>query len=471
MSLLELKRPKTREKRLNALNAYLGDASPILKDIEDNNVKQRIRTFSQSTFDDIIYVLKTISTIRDSAIVIHGPAGCGSAQLNFNSNKESGRVVVTNLDQKDSIMGGDRKLRQAINKLYKTYEPKVIFVVSTPVVAINNDDIESVVIELREELGIHIIPIYSDGFKSRNGITGYDLALHGISKYLISKNEQGEKLDFANLISISENIQDLKEVRIILQNIGLKINLLPRFGNFQNISNASKAKFSISINSDHGDYIGRALEEEYKVPFLESKSPIGVQGTVSWIETIAKTAGLDKEAGEYINKAIKDLQPYLEQSRIDGIKVYINLPTLLAVGVAKLVEELGGEVVGITVDHIDDLHKKELEYIKSKNGKLQLHIASGQPFEEINLLNKIKPGLYISGFGKSALAAKYGIPVVSLNKISVLGFNGVVRFGHQVSKAIRNKNFINNINGSNDPVYQNSWLKKSANWYIKQEVK
>jgi len=64
---------------------------------------------------------------------------------------------------------------------------KSLFVVTTPVVAINNDDVEAVVDELHEEYNIPVVPVYSDGFRSKTGITGYDVALHAMLKNLLPR--------------------------------------------------------------------------------------------------------------------------------------------------------------------------------------------------------------------------------------------------------------------------------------------
>ncbi|GIM29774.1 oxidoreductase nitrogenase component 1 [Clostridium polyendosporum] len=471
MSLLARKKPQIRENRLNTLGAYLGDSDSLLNDIEKNDVKQRIRTFSQTSFDDIIYVLQAINSIKDSVVIVHGPVGCSAAQLHFFSQGESSPWIVTNLNQKDSIMGGDEKLRKAVFTAYNRHKPKVIFIVATPVVAINNDDIQAVVIELKEELGVDIIPIYSDGFKSKNSITGYDLALHALVKYLVAEEENHEKLDFVNLISISENAEDLKEIVGLLNNIGVKVNLLSRFASPESIKSASKAKLSININKDYGDYLGKALYERYNIPFIETSLPIGIKGTTEWLTEIASVTGTKKETEDFVNKAVSQLRAYIEKNKLNDVKVYVNLPTSLAFGVIELIKEFEGEVVGVTVGHIDDLHKKELENISKNKTDFKIHVANGQTFEEVNIVRKLKPDLYIGGLGQTAWIAKLGIPVVSVDSTGILGYSGITKFIHQINKALKNKAFVRYLGKATSSIYEESWIKKSANWYIKQEVK
>ncbi|HEX9045943.1 MAG TPA: nitrogenase component 1, partial [Verrucomicrobiae bacterium] len=187
MSTLTGRVPANREKRLNTLSAYLGETSALLREYsrgeDEVSVDQRIRTFSHSKPDDLLVTLEVLAAIPDAITIIHGPRGCAIGQLQrarAARGRAFGRWTVTDLDQKATIMGADAKLRAAVASFYHRYGPKVVFIVATPSVAINNDDIQSVVDELSEELGTIIIPIYASGFASKTAFFGYDLVAHSL---------------------------------------------------------------------------------------------------------------------------------------------------------------------------------------------------------------------------------------------------------------------------------------------------
>ncbi len=117
MGLLDKRKPQIREKRLNTLNTYFGDIDQLLNNMEAGEINQKIRTFSQTSFDEIIYVLQVLNGIEDSGIVIHGPLGCSAVQLHMLSKARSRKWVVTNLNEQDSILGSGEKLELAIRKL------------------------------------------------------------------------------------------------------------------------------------------------------------------------------------------------------------------------------------------------------------------------------------------------------------------------------------------------------------------
>lgn len=472
MGLLSTKRPQIREKRLNTLSAYLGNVDPLLEDIEKEDARQRIRTFSQTTFDDIIYTLKAINGIEGAAIVIHGPSGCSAVQLDFLSKGTDTKWAVTNLNEKDSILGGEKKLREAIIKLQERYKPNVIFIVATPVVAINNDDILAVILELEAKLNIKIVPIFSDGFKSKSSVMGSDLVFHSLVKYLVAdKGEDNNESNLINLVSVHESQQELDEIKDIINKIGIKINVLPRFANLKNIVQASKAALSVSIDEDNGDYLLKALNEKYDIPFLQPQLPVGVKRTADWFYTIGEALGLKEKTKKVISETVSELEEYADKNNLNVINVYVSLPTKLGFSAVKLIEEFGGNVIGLTVDHIDTLDEGELKEFKLIEENIKIHIADGQDFEEANILNKIKPDLYVGLSYKSSLAAKLGIPSIAIDNLNIIGFEGVKRFISQVQKALKNKFFVDKLRRIKSIPYEDSWYKKSSNWYIKQEVK
>jgi len=454
-----------RERRLSTLSAYLGTANSLIKEDED---RQNIRTFSEATFDEVIYALQAIGDIEDSVTVIHGPEGCGNVKLHYFAEGSKSSWYITNLNERDTILGGDEKLKETISLAYKKHEPKIIFVVATPVVAINNDDISAVVLELEEEFDTRIIPIYTDGFKSKTAINGYDLVLHAIGKYIVKGDAEGEKGNFLNLISLSENNEDIREILLLLKELGIKTNLIPKFSNYEDIKNSSNAKVSIALNDDEGYLFGRGLEERYNVPYIKTIAPIGSENTADWLKLVAEVFNVSNEAKKIIDRETLKQRELFDKAPLEGLKIYIGLKTSITTSLILLIKELGGEVVGITIDEVDRINKSKLEELKYD---IQVHVAGGQLFERANILNKIKPDIYIGEIGKTAWVSKFGIIPISVENVVLFGFNGGEKLVGLINKAIKNKELINNIEKNSNVPYKNTWLKKSANWYIKQEVK
>jgi nitrogenase molybdenum-iron protein alpha/beta subunit len=469
MSLLKTKTPPMREKRLQALQAYYG-APELLLDEFRQEVKPRVRTFSQTSVDDMISVLEVVSGIDKAVTIVHGPRGCAASLLYFASpDGVDHHWAVTDLDERDTIIGAEGGLREAIISLYRRHSPQLIFVVATPTVAINNDDILAVTEELKTELDVAIVPVFSDGFKSKIGSTGFDLVLHALLRYLpLNKGAKGQ---FINLISLTEDRHVVAELAQLVAALGLEVNILPRFGSYENIAKASQALASIAIQPDEADYLGEFLQAEYNVPFIAAEAPIGIAGTSAWLTALAKAVGAEQAAIKLIAAEAQALGSVVAASQLKGLAAYIHLAPSQAMAAFALVEELGGKIAGLTVDHIGQLQQSWLEKLTADNNGLTLHVAQGQPFEEVNILKRLQPDMYIGGLGQPVWAAKLGIAGFSPQAAGFFGYQGVRRFAQGLAKTLRNSAFARHL-AKNVPLpYQTSWYQKSVNWYIKQEVK
>lgn len=469
MSDLRQKRAPIREKRLNALSAYYGDSKTLAADLSGENVQQRIRTFSQNTYDEILYAIRFISGIQKSALIIHGSRGCAAALLQSGLGRVSNLAwAVSDLTERDTIMGSENKLRETILHVYKTYQPEIIFVVSTPVVAINNDDIAAIAEDLREELGIAIVPIYADGFRSKNGITGYDLAAHAVAKNLF--HNPGQKGNFINLLSVSESPTEQQEIVDLLEKLGISVNPLPLGAGLNNFKQATAAKLSVSINPDETDYLGKILEKEFGVPWISPVVPIGAEKTSQWVSTVAEKLALGTEAQWLIDELRNSIKSNELNYDFKNLRIYLSLPPARAFALADLLESWGADVVGISITHVDILHT-EILTTKNYDVNCQVHVGDGHPFEMINIVKRLHPDIFIGQQGIIHQVASLGIPVINTAKLELVGYYGIENIAHKLKNALENQYFEKYLAEQNLTLYLDNWYSKSVNWYIKQEVK
>lgn len=467
-----------REKRLNGTAAFYGEAGALLEEIKHGGPSQRIRTFAQETRHDLHYAMKLLASLPDSDMVIHGPRGCGGAErIAGLGTLEGTDWIITNLNERDTIMGSDRKLREAILSLYAKSKPKLIFIVATPVVAINNDDIESVLSELREELDAGLIPVYTDGFSTRLGRSGYDDVQHGLLRQLAAHQEKAEShppgggSPVLNLLSVSESAETVRELAQLTARAGFRNNVFPRFSGDKQWKAALRAHISVSIHEDESDYTGHALEERFGIPYVSAPLPIGANGTAEWLSRICGAAGLDTGwiAGQKA-KLLEEAPP----ERLAGLRVYYNLPPAYTFGLAGFLEGMGAETAGMKLPYLDQRHAKLLEEYGGKPD-LKLLVGDGQPYEEANLLARLQPDIYIGEGDAVGCAVRLGIPAIDLEQLPALGFEGARRLLKRLEKLRQRpplgRYLSYGAERGQQPVYQERWLARSVNWHIKQEVK
>lgn len=474
-----------REKRLNGIAAFYGEAGVLMEEQKHDGPYQRIRTFAQETRHDLHYAMKLLVSIPDSAIVIHGSAGCGGAERMAGLGGLAGKNwVTTNLNERDTIMGSDFKLREAILSVYAQNRPKLIFIVATPVVAINNDDIESVLLELQEELDAGLIPVYTDGFSTKLGESGCDYAQHALLRYLAAHTGEtggnplregapsGNGAPVLNLLAVSESAENIRELAGLTARAGFRNLVFPRFSGSVQWKEVAQADYSAPIHEDESDYTGHVLEERFGIPFISAPLPVGGRGTAEWLSRICGSAGLDTAwiAGEQLK-----LKEETHPEQLKGLSVYFNLSPAYAFGLSEFLEELGAETAGFKLPYLDKRHGERLEALSLRKPDLKFLVGDGQPYEEANLLARLRPHVYIGAGESVGCALRLGIPAIDLEQLPILGFEGARRLLRRLDKLLRGPSLARYVSGAAAggqlTVYQERWLQRSVNWHIKQEVK
>jgi nitrogenase molybdenum-iron protein alpha/beta subunit len=467
MSTLQRTAP-IREKRAGSIAAFSGPVEALARDAAAGPLAQRVRTFSQDTPNDLHRALSLLRSIEGLGIVVDGPAGCAASLL---ADGAPAPWVVTGLDQRDSIMGGDAKLQDAIRGLFATRSPRAIAVVATPVVAINNDDVLSSAVALRDELGIPVFPVFADGFRSKVAATGHDVAVHAVASHLLP-GRQGSAGDHVALLAIAEGGEELAGLRELLSEVGIESVLFPRAARLSELARVASSRLSISVDPDEAEYAGETLRRLRGVPFLAPPPPIGFAGTTRWLMAIAEATDRTQHAAAVTARGVRGLAAARERiAPRAGARVFVNLPAQQAFGLAGLLDELGLALAGVGLTSASARHASQLAELAMAHPGLPVLVGEGQAFEEVNLLGSIKPDLYV-GCGSAAVhALRLGIPVLDLQRVPVLGYGGAERFAAAVSRRLAQPAFARFLAGDGDATYHQSWLGKSTHWFIKHEVK
>jgi nitrogenase molybdenum-iron protein alpha chain len=462
MAFADEKHALSRERRSGAMSAYHGSLQGLIS-LTEGEIRQTVRTFSQCAPDEIIAAHTALCGIEGAAIVVHGGAGCAASSLGFPRNDHI-RWYSTNLDEKDSILGGDDHLRDAIARACAECSPEVIFVVGTPVVAINNDDVNSVILEAAGEGGAKIVFVGTDGFKSKTAVTGYDVVSHAFLRELIERSS--EKEGFVNVISMSESARDISSCLSLLRNLGIDCNAFPRYSTASRIRRAGRGRATVALNGSEGEYLAKGLEESFGVKFVPTDAPIGVAATARFVRAIASELGLESEAEKYIEKLSHSADDLASEAPLEGAGFFLNMGLAAATGFKEMINELGGTVVGLAVPYIDANNRELLK--KWASPETIAVVANGQPFEIANALSKIKPDYYVGGAGMTSFASRFGAAPISTERGAFYGIDGFREFARRAAVAARAKRPAHMTPGG---FYKAQWLAKSGNWHVKMEVK
>ncbi len=465
--------PITRERRLQGISAWLDTPDALAAEFASGEVPQRIRTFSQSAPDDLVAALDLLGRVKDVAIVVHGPRGCAAALA---GSAPHAHWAVTGLDQRDTIMGCEGVVERAVLALVRRHKPGAVFVVTTPVVAINSDDGRDSMLSLTDELGIPVQLVRTDGFRSRIAATGYDTACQALLT-LVPPVPERRQDDLVNLLARDEGLA--AAAAALLADQGLDVNVLPAGADARAFDRAGRARLSVCLDPEATGAFAAGLEAAHGIPVLRAAPPIGLAATQRWLEAIGRLCAPSSWpgwSGPPIAARAGGGDPDTPghggggtaAADLNGVRIHLALPPDAGFAAAVLVEELGGTVSALTVEHLDTTHAEALQAFTRTGATL--HVASGQPFELVNLLRAQRPDLFVGAPELAALAAAAGIPAVGLTPASLIGPGGAARLAERARAALRNPALVRRLSAAPSP-YAAGWLRRSGDWHVKQEVR
>ena len=245
MSVVNLKanEVQVRELRLGSITGFSGPASELVGCARAGKLGERGRKFTQCLGCSTSNAACTVILIQDAAVISHGPVGCSScfhefafayavsARLRGLLQPTQRRIFSTNLNERDMVYGGSQKLAETIREVHARTAAKAIFIVTTCSSGIIGDDVAGVADEAEEEIGVPVVPIFCEGFRSKIWTSGFDAGYHGIARKLI-KPATRKQPDMVNIVNFwGEDI-----FTSLLGRMGLRPNYLTPYATVDQIA-------------------------------------------------------------------------------------------------------------------------------------------------------------------------------------------------------------------------------------------
>lgn len=172
---LEVKIPNSIFEKLKSIEALKARESQMCVSGKDDSIPtcDKNSTPGMITQRSCVYggARVVLMPITDAVHLVHGPIGCAACTWDIRGSKSTGDKLYkngfsTDLQEKDIVFGGEKKLYESILEVNKLYHPGAIFVYSTCVVGLIGDDLKAVCRQAQEATGCRVIPVQSEGFKS-----------------------------------------------------------------------------------------------------------------------------------------------------------------------------------------------------------------------------------------------------------------------------------------------------------------
>jgi len=491
--------PPTREERIGACHAFCGSCRQLSENIKSGCANLSDRKFSQSGGCQLMLAVGIVSSLSNVVMIIHSPLGCcsgfvGSGGLRKTMRASKGKKdedfvwLHTNLDELDVVQGGIDKLKRAILYAEKEYHPEAIIIANGCVPGIIGDDIDSLVTELSDTISAKIVPVHCEGFKSKYVASGYDSAYHGVLKHLLNPAEiydnilprasedrdDKERNRISRTINIfnvgSNSFGDEAELSRLVSALGLIPKVLPLHASLDELAHIGEAALNVSICATHDDYLLGHLKERFGTEYLIDTLPIGIRNTNQWIRLIAERFHLEDEAERLITLETKQLQEALEplKAALKGKKIFVGGGETRILTTAEFFYSLGMELVGVKAHNVDRFVENILDDME--NQELVIEVAAGQPAEELNILNRLKPDIYIGHLNANGWVSKLGIPNFPLfgQQLNFMGYSGAFELARKAVKILKNTNFVKNVSANVKLPLSDEWFLRDPKDNIKE---
>ncbi|MDR2042977.1 MAG: nitrogen fixation protein NifE [Clostridium sp.] len=474
-----------RETRPHTYNDLGGGSQRLALGFHQQCLRHADRTFSQGLQCQQINSVSAVLSMEDAAFVIHSPQGCsGCVAMGADGYRvgqahrgvrliKSPRVIVTNLDQNDVVYGGEKKLREAVRLAAERYSPKMIFIFTSCASGIIGDDVDAIAADLQAAQKAAfpvIIPIHCDGFRSKVCASGFDAAFIAIQKFLLPKEPQTKVDGLVNLFApTSISYKDQLEIERMLGLLGATVNYIPFYSSYDKIRRITAAQASTSICKVFADEFMKELDQTYGIPFAHTVMPIGIRNTDKWLIGIAELLGKTERARDYIDREHKRVQPRLNEikERLQGKRVFICGGTGRSFAAAALIDDFGMKLVGLETPTYDLDAQIDVEYLNGIHGDYVIDVANMQPFEQVNLVSRLKPDVFI---GVPSWSARLGVPTTHVldPKRPTMGYDGILYLGEKIADQVENPGFNRKLAPYARLPYKQSWYDSDAFKFIQE---
>ena len=480
MSTINLKAAEVpvREHRLGSITGFKGSASELVQCARCGELTDSWRSFSQCMGCSTSNATCAVALIQDSAVISHGPVGCAGCLHEFAftyrvngvhrglEKPTQRRIFSSNMDENDTIYGGGEKLARAIRDVHERVKTNVIFIVTTCASGIIGDDVQGVADEAEAEIGIPVVPVFCEGFRSRIWTSGFDAGYHGVARKLI-KPPAKRQADLVNIV----NFWGTDVFSVWFKRLGLRANYLTPYATVEQIAKSSEAVATVQICSTLGSYLAAVLEQEFGVPEITASPPYGIVQTERWFRALGKMTDRAGEVEVLIKEEREKWMPEIERLRqsLGGKTAYVTAGASHGHALLGLLKEIGLRPQGAAIFHHDPVYDNESESLDSLNNIVKIYgdipdynICNKQEFELANILNRTRPDILLASHGGMTLfGAKFGIPSLLIGDEHFgMGYEGIVKYGLRIEETIENDEFVKNLERHTVNPYSKWWLEQ-----------
>ncbi|WP_146598696.1 nitrogenase iron-molybdenum cofactor biosynthesis protein NifE [Novipirellula aureliae] len=380
--------------------------------------------------------------IADALHVIHGPIGCAAYTWDIRGAWSSGPQLhrmsfSTDLQEKDVIYGGEKKLYQALVELIEHYRPKAAFIYSTCIVGLIGDDVEAICRRISAETGVETIPVHSEGFKGSKK-DGYSAACNALNQLVGTGDTNGISPLSINILGDFNIAGETWVIKDYYERMGVEVvATITGDGRVDDIRRCHGAALNVVQCSGSMTQLATMMKEKYGIPIIRA-SYFGIEDMSKALYDVAeylndKTVMRNTQnlVRDEVSKLVPQLRKYKKDLKGKRAAVYTG-GAFKALSMIRSLRTLGMKTViagSQTGNQQDYARLQEL----SDEGTIILDDTN--PLELAKFLEEKKADLLIGGVKERPIAYKLGLGFCDHNherKIGLAGFEGMLNFAKEV---------------------------------------
>lgn len=409
-----------------------------LKKLKDVTKIKDVKPLSNAIFPGyhcpLMGAMLTIKDIKDTVMMVIGPDECtyytkmATGRMKDIRSGNLGHIVSLVLDSHDITFGCKEKLEEAFEELIEEYKPKTVFLVTTCVVEVTGDDIDSLAEVLSEKYNIPIEVVHAENFKTDDHLPGIQDSM------TVSVNLMEEQESNGSVNILGQRLGEFTKTEVfrILQQNGIPKGLqIPGNCTLEEIKKAPAAKVNIVIHPI-GLPLAKKMKTKFHIPYVifeRFSNPDNIYSSYKELfdilekplpEDIENLYNSSKEKEEKLKNSIEKMTYFSGNTALSNYELHSYLI------------KLGMEPILIQTSDIPNMNNPHLQYILKNSDPYVTRAANIGPLKY--LYDILKPNVNI-GAGNSEEIRKNKIAKLSLpNAYNTLGFE----VNDMILKAVNN---------------------------------
>ncbi|MEK5029258.1 nitrogenase component 1 [Paenibacillus sp. FSL M7-1046] len=382
--------------------------------------------------------------ISDAAHLVHGTSGClqnswSMLEAGMPGGPLSKFGFSMGLTEMDIILGGQKKLFEAINYIVEHYRPPCIFVYATCITILTAEDLDTVCRKAEGLWSIPIIPLHNSGLMGSGNMGNRQAGEALFEKVIGTCDSDPRKLTpfDINLIGDHHFSKEGHEIEAMLSKIGIRvISRIAGECTFSELRSAHQAKLNMLVCSRSMVTLARKMRDSFGIPYFEGSfcGSREIRFSLRQLSFHFQDEGLDKQLHRYMRREEERLDKEIlrRYKSLKGKKVVLFTDGIESWIYISLLYELGIKIAAIGTNQNA---QEDLSRIKERIHEDTLLVVQSDETRILKLYRERKADLMIVSGRNAFVPLKERIPFMNIDEEQhggYAGYDGVRRFAQDL---------------------------------------